>query len=192
VEGKSQRQSFLEKFRVDGKVALITGGSRGIGKCIASALAEAGADIILTARKLPDLEATAQEISKIGRKVLPVQANVRHLPEIETLVKKSVDEFGRIDILINNAGTNPRFGSIFQMDEAVWDIVMGLNLKSYFFLSQAVAKISASMAAALLSTPPQKAASGRRWGWGLTPSARLGSSCSPRCWRRSSGYTISG
>jgi NAD(P)-dependent dehydrogenase (short-subunit alcohol dehydrogenase family) len=141
VEGKSQRQSFLEKFRVDGKVALITGGSRGIGKCIALALAEAGADIILAARKLPDLEATAQEISKIGRKVLAVQANVRHLPEIETLVKKTGDEFGRIDILINNAGTNPTFGSILQMDEAIWDIVMGLNLKSYFFLSQAVAKI---------------------------------------------------
>ena len=141
MEGKPQRQSFLKKFRVDGKVALITGGSRGIGKCIALALAEAGADIVLAARKLPDLEATAQEISKIGRKVLPVQANVRQMPEIEPLVKKAVDEFGRIDILINNAGTNPAFGSILQVDEAVWDVVMGLNLKGYFFLSQAVAKI---------------------------------------------------
>ena len=137
----SQKKSFMGKFRVDGKVALITGGSRGIGKAIALALAEAGADIILAARKLPDLEATANEISKTGRKVMPVQANVRQIPEIETLVKKSMDEFGRIDILINNAGTNPKFGSIFQMDEAIWDIVMGLNLKSYFFLGVAVAKI---------------------------------------------------
>ncbi len=136
-----EKKSFLEKFRLDGKVALITGGSRGIGKAIASALAEAGADIILASRKLPDLEATTQQISQTGRRVLAVQANVRHLPEIDNLVKKSMEKFGRIDILINNAGTNPTFGSIFKMDETVWDIIMGLNLKGYFFLSQAVAKI---------------------------------------------------
>jgi len=136
-----ERKSFLEKFRVDGKVALVTGGSRGIGKAIALALAEAGADVALASRKLPELEATAQEIGKMGRKAVPVQANVRHLAEIDNLVKKTMEEFGRIDILINNAGTNPTFGSIFKMDETVWDIIMGLNLKGYFFLSQAVAKI---------------------------------------------------
>jgi len=136
-----ERKSFLEKFRVDGKVALITGGSRGIGKAIALALAEAGADVALASRKLPELEATAEEIHKMGRKAVPVQANVRHLPEIDNLVKKTMEEFGRIDILVNNAGTNPVFGSIFKMDETVWDIIMGLNLKGYFFLSQAVAKI---------------------------------------------------
>lgn len=136
-----ERKSFLEKFRVDGKVALVTGGSRGIGKAIALALAEAGADVALASRKLPELEATAQEIGKMGRKAVPVQANVRHLAEIDNLVKKTMEEFGRIDILINNAGTNPTYGSIFKMDETVWDIIMGLNLKGYFFLSQAVAKI---------------------------------------------------
>lgn len=134
-------KSFLEKFRLDGKVALITGGSRGIGKAIALALAEAGADVILASRKPPDLEATTQEIRQMGRKTLAVPANVRHLPEIDNLVKKSMEKFGRIDILVNNAGTNPTFGSIFKMDETVWDIIMGLNLKGYFFLSQAVAKI---------------------------------------------------
>ena len=136
-----ERKSFLEKFRLDGKVALITGGSRGIGKAIALALAEAGADVIIASRKLPELEATAQEIRQMGRRALAVQANVRHLPEIDNLVKKSMEEFSRIDILVNNAGTNPVFGSIFKMDETVWDIIMGLNLKGYFFLSQAVAKI---------------------------------------------------
>lgn len=68
-------------------------------------------------------------------------ANVRHLPEIDNLVKKSMEEFGHIDILVNNAGTNPTFGSVFKMSEEVWDITMGLNLKGYFFLSQAVGKI---------------------------------------------------
>lgn len=136
-----ESKSFLEKFRIDGKVALVTGGSRGIGKAIALALAEAGADVALASRKLPELEATAEEIRKMGRKAVPMQANVRHLPEIDNLVKKAMEEFGRIDILINNAGTNPTYDSIFNMDEPVWDIIMGLNLKGYFFLSQAVAKI---------------------------------------------------
>ena len=140
-EALSGRESFLGKFRLPGKVALVTGGSRGIGKAIALRLAEAGADVILASRKLPDLEATAQEISRMGRKALAVPTNVRQLPEIDNLVKKSVAEFGHIDILVNNAGTNPVFGSVFDIDEKVWDIVMGLNLKGYFFLSQAVGKV---------------------------------------------------
>ena len=82
-----------------GKVALVTGGSRGIGKTIALGLAEAGADVILASRKLPDLEATAHEISQMGRKALAVPANLRNFPEIENLVKRSIDEFGRVDIL---------------------------------------------------------------------------------------------
>jgi len=133
--------AFLDRFCLKGKVALITGGSRGIGRNIALGLAEAGADVVLAARKLPDLEEVAQEITNMGRRALPVSANVRHLPEIDNLVKKAVDEFHGIDILVNNAGTNPVFGSVFDIDEKVWDIVMGLNLKGYFFLSQAVGKV---------------------------------------------------
>jgi len=136
-----KRGAFLEKFHLPGKVALVTGGSRGIGRSIALGLAEAGADVVLASRKLPDLEAVAQEITDMGRKALPVSANVRHLPEIDNLVKKAVDEFGHIDILVNNAGTNPVFGSAFNVEEPAWDVIMGLNLKGYFFLSQAVGKI---------------------------------------------------
>jgi len=132
---------FLDKFLLSGKVALITGGSRGIGKAMALGLAEAGADVVLASRKLPDLEEAAQEISRMGRKALPVVANVRHLPEIENLVKKAVNDFGHIDILVNNAGTNPVFGSVFDIDEGTWDVTLGLNLKGYFFLSQAVGKV---------------------------------------------------
>ena len=77
----------------------------------------------------------------MGRKALPMPANVRHLPEIDNLVKQTVDEFHRIDILVNNAGTNVLFGSVFDVDEKVWDVIMGLNLKGYFFLSQAVGKV---------------------------------------------------
>jgi len=140
-EVAAERKLFLDKFRLQGKVALVTGGSRGIGKDIALCLAEAGADVILASRKLPDLEAVAQEISQMGRKALVVSANVRHLPEIDDLVKKSMDEFGHIDILVNNAGANPVFDSVFNIDEKAWEVIIGLNLKGYFFLSQAVGKI---------------------------------------------------
>ena len=136
-----ERASFLGKFRLPGKVALITGGSRGIGKAIALGLAEAGADIILASRKLPDLEMVAQEIIHMGRRALPVSANVRYLQEIDSLVKKAMEEFGHINILVNNAGTNPVFGSVFNIDEKAWDVTTGLNLKGYFFLSQAVGKV---------------------------------------------------
>jgi len=140
-EMASEKESFSGKFSLTGKIALITGGSRGIGKAIALALAEAGADVIIASRKLPDLEVAAQEISQTGRRVLAVPANVRHLPEIDNLVKKSIEEFGHIDILVNNAGANPVFGSVFNIDEKAWEITIGLNLKGYFFLSQSVGKI---------------------------------------------------
>ena len=136
-----ERGSFLDKFHLQGKVALVTGGSRGIGKAIALCLAEAGADIILASRKPPDLKVVAQEISQMGRKALAVPTNVRHLTEIDNLIKKSLEEFDHIDILVNNAATNPVFGSAFNIDEKAWEVTIGLNLKSYFFLSQAVGKI---------------------------------------------------
>ncbi|MFC1958573.1 SDR family NAD(P)-dependent oxidoreductase [Chloroflexota bacterium] len=134
-------ESIIDKFRLPGTVALVTGASRGIGRAIALGLAEAGADIILASRKLPDLEAVAHEISQKGRKALPVSANVRHLDEIGKLVKKAVDEFGRIDVLVNNASTNVVFDSMFSVDQAAWDTILGLNLKGYFFLSQAVGEV---------------------------------------------------
>ena len=140
-EGITGRKSFLDKFRLWGKVALVTGGSRGIGRSIALGLAEAGADIVLAARKLPDLEETAQEITKLGRRALAVSANIRYLPELDNLVNKAVGEFHSIDILVNNAATNPVFGSVFDIDEKAWDVTMGLNLKGCFFLSQAVGKV---------------------------------------------------
>jgi len=132
MDNKPERELFLDKFQLPGKVALVTGGSRGIGKAIALCLAEAGADVILASRKLPDLEAAAQEISQMGRRALAVSANVRYPSEIDNLVKKSMDEFGHIDILVNNAGTNPVFGSVFNTDEKAWEVTIGLNLKGYF------------------------------------------------------------
>ena len=132
-------ESLANRFRLDGKVAIVTGGSRGIGRAIALGLAEAGADIVLTSRKLPDLEAVAGEIESLGRKAHVVAANIRHIEEHDNVVEQAVDTFGHVDILVNNAGTNVLYSSLFDMEEKAWDITMGLNLKSVFFLSQKVA-----------------------------------------------------
>ena len=123
------------------KVVLITGASRGIGQAAAMGLARAGADIAIASRKLPDLEAVAAEIKKMGRKCLPVATHVGKIEEINNLVKKVMDEFGKIDTLVNNAATNPSMASALDVDERAWDSIMNLNLKGLFFLSQAVAKI---------------------------------------------------
>jgi len=132
-------ESMAKRFRLDGKVAIVTGGSRGIGRTIALTLAEAGADIVLTSRKLPDLEAVAQEVEAFGVKALAVAANIRHLEEHDGVVKAALDKFGHIDSLINNAGTSVIYSSLFDMDEKAWDVTLGLNLKAVFFLSQRVA-----------------------------------------------------
>ena len=130
-----------DDFSLKGKVALVTGGSRGIGKAIAVGLAKAGADVALASRKLPDLEEVAKEIKKTGRKSLAVAAHVAKLEEINNLVSKVKGEFGRIDILVNNAATNPTMDQAIDIGERAWDSIMNLNLKGLFFLSQAVAML---------------------------------------------------
>lgn len=132
---------ILDKYRLDGKVALITGGSRGIGQAIAIGFAEAGADVVIASRKLSDLEEVARQISALGRRSLAVTAHAAHKEDLDNLVKRTMDEFGRIDILVNNAGTSPLFGSLLDAEERLWDTIMNLNLKGYFLLSQAVARI---------------------------------------------------
>jgi len=130
-----------DEFSLKGKVALVTGGSRGIGKAIAVGLAKSGADVALASRKLPDLEEVAKEIKATGRKSLAVAAHVGRLEEVNNLVSKVNDEFGKIDILVNNAGTNPTMDPLIDIEERAWDSIMNLNLKGLFFLSQAVARI---------------------------------------------------
>jgi NAD(P)-dependent dehydrogenase (short-subunit alcohol dehydrogenase family) len=132
---------YIDKYRLDGKVALITGGSRGIGRATALGFAEAGADVAIASRKLPDLENVAAEIKKMGRKSLAVAAHVGRMEDINNLAAKVTDEFGKIDILVNNAGTSPALASSLEVDERLWDSILNLNLKGLFFLSQAVAKV---------------------------------------------------
>ena len=131
----------IVSFSLEGKVALVAGGSRGIGEASAIALAEAGADVAVSSRKLPELERVAEEIRGRGRRGLAIAAHIAKADESRNLVDKVVAEFGRIDILVNNAGTNPYYGPIIDAEEWAWDVTMNVNLKGPFMLAQMVAKV---------------------------------------------------
>jgi 2-dehydro-3-deoxy-D-gluconate 5-dehydrogenase len=131
----------LPSMRVDDKVALVTGAGSGIGKACAVALAEAGADCAVT--ELPDktagLEPVCEAIRGNGRRALPLPLRLPGMDGIEAAVSGTVREFGRIDLLVNNAGINiPR--DALDLTEAEWDTVLDVNLKGLFFLSQRVAR----------------------------------------------------
>ena len=126
---------------LEGKIAVITGGSRGIGKAIALTFADAGADVVIASRKLPDLEKVAEDIQATGRKALCVPTHTKKVDDLEALVQKTMDEFARIDILVNNAATNPAMGPIVDTEESVYDHIMDTNLKGYFIMSKLVGKI---------------------------------------------------
>ncbi len=127
-------------FRLDDRVAIVTGASRGIGRSIALGLAQAGAHVALTARKQPDLDAVAHEIAALGRRALPLAGHMARRPDIDRLFETTLREFGRLDILVNNAATNPVFGPLIEIEEEVWDKVMALNVKGYLFAAQRAAK----------------------------------------------------
>jgi len=128
-------------FSLSGKVALITGGSRGIGRATALGFARAGADVVVASRKLPDLEQIAAEIKKLGKKSIAVEAHIGKLEAIQPLVDIVKAEFGKIDILVNNAGTSPALCPAIDADYRLWDSIINLNLKGLFFISQAVARV---------------------------------------------------
>jgi len=126
-------------FDLSGKVAIVTGASRGLGQYFATALAKAGADLVITSRKLSALTEFKREIESLGRKALPVQLDVLSQSDIENMVRLAVKEYGKIDILVNNAGMNIRKPTT-EVTQQDWDAVLDTNLKGSFFCAQAVAK----------------------------------------------------
>jgi NAD(P)-dependent dehydrogenase (short-subunit alcohol dehydrogenase family) len=129
----------LSQFSLAGKVALVTGGSRGIGEATALALARAGADVAVSSRKLPDLERVAEQVRALGRRALAIEAHAGRMDQLAMQVERVTHALGRIDVLVNNAGTSFNAPAI-DMDEKAWDSVMNLDLKGLFFLSQAAAR----------------------------------------------------
>ena len=126
-------------FNLSGKVAIVTGTSRGLGQYFARALAKAGADLVITSRDLSRLTEFRQEIESLGRRVLAVQLDVLSQSDIENMVRAAIKEYEKIDILVNNAGLNIRNPSV-KFSSQDWDTVLDTNLKGSFFCAQAVAK----------------------------------------------------
>lgn len=121
-----------------GKVAVITGASRGLGRSMARALGRAGANLVVTSRKPESMMPFCSEIRRMGRRVLPLRLDVNDHSDIKSMVKKTITAYGHVDILVNNAGCNVRRPALeFTWKE--WDTVLNTNLKSAFFCSQAVA-----------------------------------------------------
>lgn len=128
----------LDTFRLDGKIALVTGGARGLGKTMALALAEAGADVALAGRTVSALEETAEELAKAtGKRIKAFGADVTKEADVSKLAADVTAGLGPIDILINNAGNNIR-GAVQELSEADWDSVIDTNLKGPFLCSRAI------------------------------------------------------
>ncbi|HEX4121370.1 MAG TPA: glucose 1-dehydrogenase [Verrucomicrobiae bacterium] len=126
-------------FDLAGKVAIVTGTSRGLGQYLGRALAKAGADLVITSRNPATLKPFQQEIEKLGRKALPLALDVRDYESIQTMVKQAADHYGKIDILVNNAGCNIRKPAL-EVSWEDWNAILDTNLRGTFFVSQAVAR----------------------------------------------------
>lgn len=118
-----------------GKVAVVTGGSRGLGREMALAFARAGADIVVASRKLDSCEVVAQQIRAMGRRAVAVSAHMGRWPDAEMLIERAIAELGQIDVLVNNAGKSPLYDSLPTIDESYMDSVLSLNLKVPFRLA---------------------------------------------------------
>jgi NAD(P)-dependent dehydrogenase (short-subunit alcohol dehydrogenase family) len=122
-------------FELDGKVALITGGSRGLGLQIATAFAERGATVVISSRKQDACDAAAEEIAaRTGARAVGIACHVGHWDQCERLVERAYDELGRVDVLVNNAGSSPPYPSLDAVSEDLFDKVIAVNLKGHFRL----------------------------------------------------------
>ncbi|MDQ3958339.1 MAG: SDR family oxidoreductase [Actinomycetota bacterium] len=130
----------IERFSLAGKVAIVTGASRGIGRSIALGFAEAGADVAVAARSEDDLETLAKEIDALGRKALVVRTDVTVRGDIETLIDRTVTELGGLDVLVNNAGGSNFAAPLVALRPPGWDKLLRLNLDSVFHGTQLAAQ----------------------------------------------------
>jgi len=131
----------LRMFQLEGKTAIVTGASRGIGEAIAKGFARAGADLVLVSRNLSALKGVAKEIEGLGRKALSVSADIGNPEEIQKVIEATLKVFPRIDILLNNAGISPILKKAEEMNLKEWEEIVRVNLTGTFLFCQAVGKV---------------------------------------------------
>ena len=153
-------------FNLEGKVVIITGSSRGIGKSSALLLARNGAKVVISSRnKYGELEGVVDEIKNFGGEVLLVPAHMASKADIDRLVDTTLEHYGRIDVLVNNAGINPVMAPLIELQEGAWDKIMDVNLKGCYLLSQRVARAMVKQKSGSIINISSVA--------GVTPSANL-------------------
>ncbi len=134
------RQTMTNWINVEGKVAIVTGGSRGIGESIAKALGQSGAKVAIASRKKEGLDAAADRLRAAGVDVLALPCHTGKQDDVKALVERVVATFGKVDVLVNNAATNPHFGPLMTADDAAFDKTIEVNVKGYFYAIREVAK----------------------------------------------------
>jgi NAD(P)-dependent dehydrogenase (short-subunit alcohol dehydrogenase family) len=127
--------SIRSSFDLNGKVAIVTGSSKGIGKSIARGLAENGAKVVVSSRKQDAVDLVAKEFESDGMTAIGIQCHIGDSEQRQALIAKTVEKFGRLDILVNNAAINPYYGPLEGSDEAVFDKIMDVNVKAPWILS---------------------------------------------------------
>lgn len=128
-------------FNVDSKVAIITGASRGIGQSIAEEFAKAGAKVVVSSRKQDAVDAVAEAINQAGGTAIGVAAHNGDKEALYALVDKTVEHYGRVDIIVNNAATNPHLGTVLDAEDSYWEKTIGVNVMGNVWLSQAAVKV---------------------------------------------------
>ncbi|MAX93972.1 MAG: short-chain dehydrogenase [Candidatus Marinimicrobia bacterium] len=124
-------------FRLNKKTAIVSGGSKGIGKAIALKYAQAGADVVICSRRKENLEAAVIEAESNGFSLIPIECNTSNFDSIQSVVDLTMDKFGKVDILVNNAATNPYYGPILNSEDSHWDKIFDVNVKGYFNFAKA-------------------------------------------------------
>ena len=124
-------------FRLNKKTAIVSGGSKGIGKAIALKYAQAGADVLICSRRKETLDAAVIEAESNGFSLTPIECNTSNFDSIQSVVDLTMDKFGKVDILVNNAATNPYYGPILNSEDSHWDKIFDVNVKGYFNFAKA-------------------------------------------------------
>jgi NAD(P)-dependent dehydrogenase (short-subunit alcohol dehydrogenase family) len=125
-------------FDLSGRTALVTGGSRGLGRSMSLAFAAAGADVVVTSRKIDSCREVVAEIESMGRQGLAHACHVGHWDDVDRLIDAAYERFGKVDVLVNNAGMSPLYPSLSEVSEALFDKVIGVNLKGPFRLAAVI------------------------------------------------------